>query len=125
MNTFTPEQLTQLPPREQYVAFVKLIAQQEEVWSLYDEDQEGWALSNDGERERLPLWPNVHLAEACRREDWLNCTPLPMDVHSFIRETTDELIDAGRGLSVMYLEGEGGLDIEPTQLRNDLLTLLG
>jgi len=125
MNTFTPEQLIDLPPREQYIAFVKLIVQQEEVWGLYDEDQSGWALSHDGERERLPLWPSVHLAEACRRGDWLNCTPLPMDVHVFVRETTDELIDAKRGLSVMYIEGQGGLDIEPEQLRKDLLTLMG
>ena len=125
MNTFTPEQLVSLPPLEQYVAFVKLIAQQQEIWGLYDEDQSGWALSHDGERERLPLWPEVNLAEACRQGDWLNCTPLPMDVHVFMRETTDELIDAKRGLSVMYIEGQGGLDIEPEQLRKDLLTLLG
>lgn len=120
----SPEQLNPLSPREQYVLFVKTVARQGEIWGLYDEDREGWAMTHDGERERLPLWPNVQLAEAQRREQWLNCTPLPMEVELFIRETTDELIDTGRGLSILYNETEGGLDIEPTQLRQDLMLLL-
>jgi hypothetical protein len=124
MSVLTPEQISDLPLREQYLFFVNTVVEHDEIWGLFDEDREGWILTHDGERERLPLWPTVHFAEACRSGDWLNCTPMPMEASQFVRETTDELIDMGRGLSVLYLDGEGGLDIEPEQLRKDLLLLM-
>ena len=124
MQNLDAEQLAAMSPQEQYLYFVHTVAETGEIWGLFDEDREGWMMTRDGdERELLPVWPTVFWAEACRKDAWLNGTPLPMTVATFVRETLDELIDMNRGLSVFYLESEGGLDIAPEQLRKDLLTL--
>jgi hypothetical protein len=125
MEHLTDEQVLALEPREQYLYFVHKVVGTGEVWGLFDEEKKGWAMTRDeAERELLPLWPTVIFAENCRQGPWLACTPLPMDVDVFVRETLDELIDQDRGLSLFYLEEDGGLDIAPEQLRQDLLTLL-
>ena len=124
MQHLDPEQLAAMSPQEQYLYFVHTVAETGEIWGLYDEDLIGWFLTRDADdRELLPVWPTVQYAEACRKGAWLNGSPLPMSVATFVRETLDELIDMTRGLSVFYLEEEGGLDIAPQQLRKDLLTL--
>ena len=56
----------------------------------------------------MPIWPTAAFAEDARQEQWQSFTPLVMDLDIFIRETLDELIDQGRGLSVFYLDGQGG-----------------
>ena len=124
MQHLNHEQVLALEPREQYLYFVHKVVATGEIWGLYDEEKSGWAMTrNEAGQELLPLWPTVVFAEEARREQWEACTPLPMDIEIFVRETLDELVDQGRGLSVFYLDEQGGLDIEPEQLRKDLLTL--
>ncbi|MEM9987343.1 MAG: DUF2750 domain-containing protein [Bacteroidota bacterium] len=125
MEHLNADQVLALSPKEQYLYFVHKVVASKEVWGLYDEAREGWAMTkNEAGQERLPLWPTVNFAEECRKDRWQATSPLPMDVEIFVRETLDELIDQQRGLSIFYLEGQGGLDIEPEQLRKDLVTLL-
>ncbi len=124
MEHLNQEQVLALEPRDQYLYFVYKVVATGEIWGLHNDDMNGWAMTTtDGNKELLPIWPTAAFAEDARQEQWQSFTPLVMDLDIFIRETLDELIDQGRGLSVFYLDGQGGLDIEPEQLRKDVLTL--
>jgi hypothetical protein len=62
-----------LPGPDRYSHFVKVVADQNQVWGLYDD---GWALmrADDG-TEVFPVWPAKEYAVLYYIDDWQHYAP--------------------------------------------------
>lgn len=107
-----------------YARFVRVVADTEEVWGLWDE---GWAscTENDGTLV-LPLWPAREYALACAVGGWAVFLPRPIPLAELLGEmapTMKErgiapgvfLTPAGRGVVPTWEELEAALREELTQ----------
>jgi hypothetical protein len=68
-----------LPAARRFEHFVKVIADRQQAWGLYDD---GWAMAGtDDGRPVFPLWPRGEYAEACALDAWAGYTPnaIPLD----------------------------------------------
>lgn len=62
-----------LPGPKRYEHFVKVLADTEEAWGLF---QEGWALGETDEgQSTFPLWPAKEYARLCAIEEWAGYQP--------------------------------------------------
>jgi hypothetical protein len=65
--------VTALPSIERYKYFVKVAADTQEVWGLYDR---GWAMaSTESGEPAFPLWPSREFAEQCLAGAWKGFVP--------------------------------------------------
>jgi hypothetical protein len=72
----TPKQVETvlvLPAKKRFENFIKLVADWQEVWGLY---QDGWALAADDNGVAVfPLWPAKEHAVACAKDEWEGFEP--------------------------------------------------
>jgi hypothetical protein len=70
-----------LPGIKRFEHFIKVIADWEEVWGLY---QDGWALAaaDDGTRV-FPLWPAKEYALVCAAKEWTGYEPRSISLSDF------------------------------------------
>jgi len=62
-----------LPGDRRFLHFVKVVADRQEAWGLY---QDGWALAaTDDGVPVFPLWPAREYAEACAVGAWVDYSP--------------------------------------------------
>jgi hypothetical protein len=80
-----------LPGPERYKHFVKRVADQEEVWGLY---QDGWALAGTNERERVfPLWSAKEYAELCATGHWAGYQPKRIAIAEVLDDLLPSLVE--------------------------------
>jgi hypothetical protein len=54
---------------KRYAHWIKKVADQQQVWSLWERG--GWALaSDDGGRQVVPVWPHSEYAARCAQGEW-------------------------------------------------------
>ncbi|KSV75947.1 hypothetical protein N185_15995 [Sinorhizobium sp. GW3] len=86
LNPKQVETVLALPGNKRFEYFIKVIADWQEVWGLY---QEGWALAATDEGTTVfPLWPAKEYARACAGGDWEGFEPRPISLMDF----TDALL---------------------------------
>lgn len=75
------EAVLALPGRKRYEHFIKVIADWQEVWGLY---QGGWALAaaDDGTTV-FPLWPAKEYAQVCAEKEWAGYEPRSISLSDF------------------------------------------
>ncbi|MDB2439305.1 DUF2750 domain-containing protein [Hellea sp.] len=101
-----------------YNHFIKQVVDYEKVWGLYFD---GWATSADNQEQKLiPVWPRREYALLHASDEWEGFEPKAISVNEFINTFIPELVKSNYGLSVFYVADVGGVDIEITQLLNDL-----
>lgn len=68
VNSKQMEAVLALPGVKRFEHFIKVIADSQEVWGLY---QDGWALAvaDDGTTV-FPLWPAKEYAQVCAANEW-------------------------------------------------------
>lgn len=67
------ETVIALPAPKRFEHFVKLVADWQEAWGLY---QDGWALAADDDGVVVfPLWPAKEYAVACAKHEWEGYEP--------------------------------------------------
>lgn len=83
------ERVTALPAADRFKHFVKVIADQKEVWGLY---QDGWALAaaDDGATV-FPMWPAKEYAEICAVDEWSKYEPRSIPLQIFCGELLPRL----------------------------------
>ncbi|WP_035052675.1 DUF2750 domain-containing protein [Andreprevotia chitinilytica] len=71
-----------LPGIERFEHFIKVIADWQEVWGLY---QDGWALAaaDDGTTV-FPLWPAKEYAQICAENEWNGYEPRSISLGDFM-----------------------------------------
>ena len=102
-----------------YGHWIKKVADQEEVWSLWNE--EGWALAGDDSgHEMVPVWPHSRYAELCAKGVWAGCRAksIPLDV--WLDRWIPGMVRDQLLVSVFPTPGGKGICVEPKRLEQDL-----
>lgn len=81
INAKQVESVLALPPIERFGHFVKVIADWQEVWGLFEN---GWALAvaNDG-TSVFPVWPAKEYAQLCAEGAWKGYEPRSISLVDF------------------------------------------
>ena len=66
------EAVLALPGIKRFEHFIKVIADWQEVWGLY---QDGWALAAADGTTVFPLWPAKEYAQVCAANEWAGYEP--------------------------------------------------
>lgn len=78
-----------LPGPKRYEHSIKVIADREEAWGLY---QNGWALGEtDDGQPTFPLWPAKEYAQFCAIEEWAGYEPESIPLTDLIDELLPNL----------------------------------
>ncbi len=76
------EAVMALPAPKRFEHFVKLVADWQQAWGLY---QDGWALAADDDGVVVfPIWPAKEYAEVCAKEEWEGYVPRPISLEDLL-----------------------------------------
>ncbi|MEO1804513.1 MAG: DUF2750 domain-containing protein, partial [Bacteroidota bacterium] len=65
------EHIKAMSPEDQYKYFLNRVAEFEVLWGLYDEKNNGWAMTvSDESKERIALWPEPEMARLNAQDVW-------------------------------------------------------
>lgn len=112
------ESVIALPGPKRYEHFVKVVADWEEVWGLY---QDGWALAatDDGQKV-FPVWPAKEYATLCAEKEWAGYEPESFSLAEFMDELLPNLKNDGVLLGVFYTPLDKGVTPTVDQVLEDL-----
>ena len=112
------EAVVALPGPKRYAHFVKVVADWEEVWGLYNG---GWALAaTDEGRPVFPLWPAKEYALLCVAKDWTDYEPEPFPLEEFMNELLPKLRDDMVLPGIFYTPSDNAVTPTVDQLLADL-----
>ncbi len=112
------ESIIALPGPKRYEHFVKVVADREEVWGLY---QDGWALAaTDDGQEVFPLWPAKEYAQLCTAKEWKGYEPKSFSLEDFMNELLPNLKNDGVLPGIFYTHSDKGVTLKVDQLLADL-----
>lgn len=82
VNPKQMEAVLALPSSKRFEHFIRVIADWQEVWGLY---QDGWALAaaDDGTTV-FPLWPAQEYAQVCAANEWSGYEPRSISLSDFL-----------------------------------------
>lgn len=87
------ESMLALPGIKRFEHFVKVVADWQEVWGLY---QDGWALAAADEGTAVfPLWPAKEYAQICAVNEWADYEPRSIDLTEFMEVLLPKLKQDG------------------------------
>ena len=109
----------QLDGPRRYSYWVKKVADQQEVWSLWQES--GWALAGDDQgRQLIPVWPHERFAGLCAHDIWAGYVPKRVELDVWIERWIPGMERDGRLVAVFPTPGDRGVAVEPAKLGDDL-----
>ncbi|WP_035381656.1 DUF2750 domain-containing protein [Fervidicella metallireducens] len=112
------EEVSKLPGAKRYEYFIKKVADNEELWGLYND---GWAMvADDDGNEMIPFWPRKEFAEACCLEQWSNYSAEPIDLYEFIDGWLVDMKKDGLSAAIFYTKHDKGIVVKPEKLTEDL-----
>ncbi len=107
-----------LPGQKRYGTFIKVVADWEEVWGLY---QDGWALAaTDDGKQVFPVWPAKEYAQLCTDKEWSGYEPQSFSLEDFMGELLPNLKNDGVLPGVFYTPSDNGVIPTVDQLLSDL-----
>lgn len=117
----SPKQLASviaLPGDKRFEHFIKVIADWQEVWGLY---QDGWALASTDEGEAVfPLWPAKEYAQICTDKEWVGYEPRVISLTDFINELLPKLKQGSVLLGVFFTPSSKGVTLSLDELLDAL-----
>ena len=112
------EAVLKLSGNDRYKRFVKLVADWEEAWGLYDE---GWALANDDDGNSVfLLWPADKFAEICATDDWGRYKPTAIPLTELINDLLPMLKEDSILPGIFYIPKGSGVTPSVDRLIADL-----
>ncbi|MCP4699451.1 MAG: DUF2750 domain-containing protein [Gammaproteobacteria bacterium] len=112
------EAVTALAGQKRYEHFVKVVADWEEIWGLY---QDGWALAaTDDGQQVFPLWPAKEYAQLCANNEWAGYEPESFSLEDFMGKLLPDLKDDGVLPGIFYTPSDNGVIPTVDQLLADL-----
>ncbi len=110
--------VTALPGPKRYAHFIKVAADQNRVWGLFDE---GWALAGtDDEAPIFPLWPAREYAQLCCTGPWSKCEPTSIALEELFAEMLPSLRERKTSLGIFYTTADKGVVPSLDQFESDL-----
>ena len=108
-----------LEASKRYQHWLKKVADQEEVWSLWHEG--GWALVGDDARNQLvPVWPHSLYAARCAAGAWAGYEPKAIPLEAWLNRWIPGIERDHRRIAVFPTPNDRGVSIEPKRLERDL-----
>lgn len=96
-----------LQSKDRYEHFIKVIADWQEVWALY---QNGWALAGaDDGATVFPLWPAREYAQLCAEGEWKGYEPRAISLNELMDDLLPKLKKDGLLPGVFYTPSNKGL----------------
>ncbi len=118
INSKQIESVTALAGPKRYKHFVKVVADWEEVWGLY---QDGWALAaTDDGQQVFPLWPAKEYAQLCAEKEWVGYKPESFSLEDFMGELLPNLKADNVLPGIFYTSSDNGVTPTVDQLLSDL-----
>lgn len=112
------EAVLALPGFKRFEYFIKVIADWEEVWGLY---QNGWALAEtDDGVSVFPLWPAKEFAQACAVDGWSGYEPRSIDLSEFMEVLLPKLKQDGVLPGVFFTPASKGVTPSVDELMSAL-----
>jgi hypothetical protein len=112
------ESVLKLPAPERFEHFVKVVADTEQAWGLYED---GWALAGaDDGAIVFPLWPAQDYAALCATGEWRNYLPKQISVHDVLSELLPKLELEKVMPGVFYTPEDRGVTVSAAELRKAL-----
>ncbi|MNF51796.1 hypothetical protein D3C84_331240 [compost metagenome] len=107
-----------LPPEKRYEHFVKVVADWQEVWGLYND---GWALAaTDTDITVFPMWPTKEYAALCAEREWAGCNPEKFSLDDMLSELLPKLKRDGFVPGIFYTPTDNGVTPSIDQFVSDL-----
>lgn len=107
-----------LPGSERYKHFVKIVADWQQAWGLY---QNGWALAGtDDDTTVFPMWPAKEYAEICAENEWSGYQPRAISLEELLSDLLPKLKQDGVLPGVFYTPQNKGTTPTADQLQHDL-----
>ncbi len=112
-----------LEASKRYEHWIKKVADQQEVWSLWQEG--GWALAgDDAGRQLVPVWPHSRYAALCAEGAWLGYQPKAITLDSWLDRWLPGMERDQRLVAVFPAPNDKEVTIEPRRLEQVLRTEL-
>ena len=122
MNPQKIAHVMSLSSEERYKHFIKVVADWENVWGLYND---GWALSGTDCGETVfPVWPAKEYAELCAKNEWSEYEACSFSLEDFINEILPTLISDSVLVGVFSTPDKGCITISGAELIDDLVVEL-
>jgi len=109
----------QLDGPKRYSYWVKKVADQQVVWSLWQAD--GWALAADDQgRQLVPVWPHEKFAELCARDVWAGYAPKAIEIEAWMERWIPGMQRDTILVAVFPTPNDRGVAVDPAKLGEDL-----
>lgn len=113
------ESVEVLEASKRYDYLIKKIADQEKVWSLWQED--GWALAGDNNgREAVPIWPHEQFARLAASGSWVGYQPKVIELDAWLSRWIAGMEKDNRLVAVFPTMNDKGVFVEPAKFAIDL-----
>jgi len=111
--------VSSLEAPERYKHWIKKVADEGEVWSLWHEG--GWALALDSEgNELVPVWPHGRYAEVCAKAEWHDYQPRSIPIDVWLGRWIPGMTQDKRLVAVFPTALDRGMAVDPRRVEQDL-----
>jgi len=123
LNPSRIKAVSSLPGPQRYSHFIKVAADQNKIWGLFNE---GWALAgtDDTNESVFPLWPAAEYAQLCALGEWKDFSPREIDLGTFFEILMPKLRESNTNVAIFPTPEEKGGIPELEQVEADLRTEL-
>ena len=111
------ESVLKLDGQKRYEHSIKMIADREEVYGLYNN---GWGLVSDGKQTLFPIWSAKEYAQINAIEDFENFKPKAISLKDFIEDVLPTLKDNNDGVTVFLTPENNGVTPDIDRLISDI-----
>lgn len=113
------ENINALPAAERYEHWIKRVADQGDLWSLWDKDS--WAMVETASgRKAMPVWSHSRYATAYATGHLANCQPKRILLESWMKEWLHDLGQRGVDVAIFPVLSSPGIVAPPQRVKDDL-----
>ena len=113
------EAVLSLDAMKRYQYWIKKVADQQQVWSLWHEGN--WVLAGDDSGSQLvPVWPHASYASLCATGVWNGSDPKVIPLHVWLDRWIPGMEGDHRRVAVFPTPSDQGISMEPKKVEDDL-----
>ena len=104
-----------LPGSKRFEHFIKVVADWQEAWGLY---QDGWALAaTDDGATVFPLWPAKEYAQICAANEWAGHEPRAITLSDLIEVLLPKLEQDGVLPGIFFTPSSKGVTLSVSEFK--------
>lgn len=103
---------------ERYTYFVKKVADESRLWSLWND---GWILAaDDSGHQIVPVWPHQNFAALCANDEWSGYTAKEIDLETWMERWLPGIEGDNRLIAIFPTPDDKGIVVDSKYLAADL-----